>query len=1077
MAPTWIPLCRTMQRYCEPYFAAVESWRNYEESTLLVNRVMLAETAYHILEEFSLQKDTYYFDLVYDTDVELLPEIEPTPGRTFVFGGDREAFEAARKYVPEPFFNRIGLFFQQLLLKSMAGHNDSYVQQANTTTRKSILEAIEKLFRLPESAGKGKFVYSLAHTTAGQDPTTAEDLFKKFKVYSLHPLSPAGKSFVEYLIQSKTGRKPYIPPPSPVVPAVTASSVPPHSTKRDEDYYSSSSSESESEPELPKPVVKQVPKRRVGRPVSNPPTKKKNVYQLKDSDSDSDDDEEVKDFDELIEKEQPKTSKSNQVKKQSRTTKTTTKTPPTTSVTTTPTETPKKKRQSKGSTPSSTKSKSTPTTTPTTTTPSTSATKKRAQTKPESIKWITDHFSIGTRVAAFFSLPTEEGGFENQLYFGTVIRYAAPSKPDKKGDQLYHIQWEDGDEQDYDESELQKGILLYNQENQWIYQHESIGTKVAGEFALPSQYPSLTNVVRRRKSSNNTIKKKLFIGKVTKFLPATSEKENDQLYHIVWEDGDEEDYYENDLIRGKELYLQYLQDKANDFGNTRNKTIFNDGEDENDDDVDGEGKKEGEEDDHNDKEEEKERTRRVQGKEETKMKIKEEVEIAIESEIEKKKRLQELERRNRRRKRLGLSELLDSDEDEEKQEIKRRKREAKEEKEREEREEEETRLKYHNSNNNEEEEEDDDRRTWIKQHSSIGNDVATYITTATIIASTGKTSTRRSLIYGRVMKYSPETRDGKKNQRYLVIWNPNSPELRTQDKINEVQYQAALALYRATNSSNNALPAKEEVKSVADAMNEAEEDERQPIIMDEDDEVMVTINRDRNKDDEGGDGVKESGSGNGISNGVEEVPNSFLKIQDDFNDDDISIEINVKRLSQPLLTTTNEAETVPAPLPVAAADVTVLASDIFPPPPESASIEISHNSDDAVEVSNVDLVESNVSGVSEEIAVDNQTDENEVPEEVAMDVDEKDIAVNLGEKELPDEATTDRLEDDQPSPSIIEETSPDLIHDIIPDAVSAMEVEESLSEAETKNEKLTADNPLESVETGIEESTNECQVI
>ncbi len=1017
--------------------------------------------AYHILEEFSLQKDTYFFDLVYDTDVELLPEIEPTPGRTFVFGGDREAFEAARKYVPEPFFNRIGLFFQQLLLKSMAGHNDSYVQQSNITTRKSILEAIEKLFRLPESAGKGKFVYSLAHTTVGQDPTTTEDLFKKFKVYSLHPLSPAGKSFVEYLTQSKTGRKPYIPPPSPAVPAVTASSVPPHYTRRDEEYYTSSSSESESEPEpLPKPVVKQVAKRRV---VSNPPTKKKNVYQPKDSDSDSDDDEEVKDFDELIEKEPPRVLKSSQARKDRRTLESSTKkTTKTTTTNSTPAKTPKKKRQSKGSTPSSTKSKSTPTTTPITTTPSTSAAKKRAQTKPESIKWITDHFSIGTRVAAFFSLPTEEGGFENQLYFGTVVRYAAPSKPDKQGDQLYHIQWEDGDEQDYDESELQKGILLYNQENQWIYQHESIGTKVAGEFVLPSQYPSLTNVVRRRKSSNNTIKKKLFIGKVTKFLPATGEKENDQLYHIVWEDGDEEDYYENDLIRGKELYLQYLQDKANDFGNTRNKTIFNDGEDENNDD-DAEGKKEGEGDDK----EEEEKRRRVHGKEETKIKIKEEVEMAIESEIEKKKRLQEIERRNRRRKRLGLTDisLLDSDEDEEKQEIKRRKREAKEEKEREEQEEE-NRLKYHNSNNNEEEEEDDDRRTWIKQHSSIGNDVATYITTATIIASTGKTSTRRSLIYGRVMKYSPETRDGKKNQRYLVIWNPNSPEQRTEDKINEVQYQAALALYRATNSSNNGLPAKEEVKSVADVMNEGEEEERQQIIMDEDDEVMVTVNRDRNKNEEGGEGVmKERDSSNGSSNGVEEIPNSFLKIQDDFNDDDISIEINVKRSSQSIITATNEVETAPlAPSPVAPADVIVPTSDVSPPP-DTASIEISHSNDVVVENNNADLVESNVKGVSEEIAADNQTD-NEASDEVAMDVDEKNV-----------EVAADRLEHDKPSTLIVEKATPDINNDVSAEAVSAMEVEDGLTESGTKNETLTADNLPENKETNTEERMNECQVI
>ncbi len=49
MAPTWIPLCTTMQIYCEPYFTAVERWRNYSNHQLLTNRISLIEIADRML--------------------------------------------------------------------------------------------------------------------------------------------------------------------------------------------------------------------------------------------------------------------------------------------------------------------------------------------------------------------------------------------------------------------------------------------------------------------------------------------------------------------------------------------------------------------------------------------------------------------------------------------------------------------------------------------------------------------------------------------------------------------------------------------------------------------------------------------------------------------------------------------------------------------------------------------------------------------------------------------------------------------------------------------------------------------
>ena len=69
--------------------------------------------------------------------------------------------------------------------------------------------------------------------------------------------------------------------------------------------------------------------------------------------------------------------------------------------------------------------------------------------------WATDHHSIGTQVANYFSLP---GG--RKLFRGEVVKYAPPSRP-RARDQLYHIRWEDGDEENYDESQLQSAVGLF----------------------------------------------------------------------------------------------------------------------------------------------------------------------------------------------------------------------------------------------------------------------------------------------------------------------------------------------------------------------------------------------------------------------------------------------------------------------------------------------------------------------------------------------------------------------------------------------------------------------------------------
>ena len=94
---------------------------------------------------------------------------------------------------------------------------------------------------------------------------------------------------------------------------------------------------------------------------------------------------------------------------------------------------------------------------------------------------------------------------------------------------------EEGEGEGDDEAENE------NVEEEWLVEHPSIGTKVAGIFQKSS-----------KKSRNKT--STVFFGEVTKFLSESGEGERDELYHILWEDGDEEDYDTCDLTEGVRRY-------------------------------------------------------------------------------------------------------------------------------------------------------------------------------------------------------------------------------------------------------------------------------------------------------------------------------------------------------------------------------------------------------------------------------------------------------------------------------------------------------------------------------------------
>jgi len=79
----------------------------------------------------------------------------------------------------------------------------------------------------------------------------------------------------------------------------------------------------------------------------------------------------------------------------------------------------------------------------------------------------------------------------------------------------------------------------------WFPYHCSVGNNVAAYFEVSGRG-------KKRK------RKKCFVGKVVKYARPTKTWENDQLYHILWEDNDEEDYDEEEYENGRDLYSKMV---------------------------------------------------------------------------------------------------------------------------------------------------------------------------------------------------------------------------------------------------------------------------------------------------------------------------------------------------------------------------------------------------------------------------------------------------------------------------------------------------------------------------------------
>jgi len=88
----------------------------------------------------------------------------------------------------------------------------------------------------------------------------------------------------------------------------------------------------------------------------------------------------------------------------------------------------------------------------TTSTPKSRGRSKKVKPAPE--KEASGKQYLDMKVAKYFTLENDEGQMEDVLFLGKVQTYDRKSK-------FWHIVYEDGDEEDFDEEDLKKGIALY----------------------------------------------------------------------------------------------------------------------------------------------------------------------------------------------------------------------------------------------------------------------------------------------------------------------------------------------------------------------------------------------------------------------------------------------------------------------------------------------------------------------------------------------------------------------------------------------------------------------------------------
>lgn len=92
---------------------------------------------------------------------------------------------------------------------------------------------------------------------------------------------------------------------------------------------------------------------------------------------------------------------------------------------------------------------------------STPAKEKQGHKRPRSTPKKTDHSKyVGLRIAKYFDNPTPNSPENQSIFFGTVDKYYLDSD---EGEMVYHVRYDDSDEEEFNYEELRDVILLYDE--------------------------------------------------------------------------------------------------------------------------------------------------------------------------------------------------------------------------------------------------------------------------------------------------------------------------------------------------------------------------------------------------------------------------------------------------------------------------------------------------------------------------------------------------------------------------------------------------------------------------------------
>jgi len=166
------------------------------------------------------------------------------------------------------------------------------------------------------------------------------------------------------------------------------------------------------------------------------------------------------------------------------------------------------------------------------------------------------HGAIGTKVC----VEAKSGEATTSTFMNGTITEVSFVSEGKKTTLIYKGNFEDGASLNLNENDYQKALTLYKENNvEWTENHINVGAKVAQLFMVAEKelgnysMASMMSPLKKCKNPNKEVQIHC-IGDVKRYAPPSSPSSNDHLYHIVWEDGDEQDYDEGEFQAGVMLF-------------------------------------------------------------------------------------------------------------------------------------------------------------------------------------------------------------------------------------------------------------------------------------------------------------------------------------------------------------------------------------------------------------------------------------------------------------------------------------------------------------------------------------------